>query len=117
MIGTIALKNLRVPCVIGVLAHEREREQTLFVDVEIDRDVAKAAATDDVAYTVDYAALAKALIKLARDRKYRLLETYAEEASTLCIREFGANVVRMEIRKPGAVLEADWPLVKTERRA
>ena len=58
MTVAVELNGLAVDCVIGDLPDEREREQRLVVDVELQGDFARSAETDDLADTVDYAALA-----------------------------------------------------------
>jgi 7,8-dihydroneopterin aldolase/epimerase/oxygenase len=106
MIGTILLEGLEIACVVGIYPHERTRE----------RDFAAAARTEDVASTVDYCALADALTALARERRYQLIETFAEEAAALLIARFGALRALVKVKKPGAVPGADWPAVRVERR-
>ena len=46
----------------GVFDFERRDGQDFVVDVELELDTAPAARTDDVADTVDYGALAEALV-------------------------------------------------------
>lgn len=116
MIGTIFLEGLEIECVIGIYPHERTKEQLLLVDCQIDRDLAAAVKSDDVKDTVDYVHLAQALTKLAKDRKYKLIETFAEEGAALLIRDFGALRAEIKIMKPGAVEGANWPAVRVERR-
>lgn len=117
MIGTILLEGLEIECIVGIYPFEREKEQVLMVDLEIDRDFAAAAASDAVEDTVDYVALAALLTELAQRRKYKLLETFAEEAAAALIKEFGARRALVKIMKPGAVKAASWPAVRVERRA
>ncbi len=116
MIGTIFIEGLKIDCVIGIYPHERVKEQTLIVDCALDRDFAAAAMSDHVKDTVDYVHLADALTNLAKTRKYKLLETFAEEGAALVIREFAAARVGLKIMKPGAVPRANWPAVYVERR-
>ena len=114
--GTTGLKNLRIDCVIGVYPHERADPQPLFLDVEVDYDFAPAAATDELTEALDYDRIAEGLTTLAREGRYILLETFAEEAAELCLETFPAvTAVRLEIRKPEAVQAADASFVRVER--
>ncbi len=116
MIGTIGLRGLRIDCVVGIYDHERTGTQALFVDVEVDRDFTAAAASDNVGDTLDYDVLAALLTDLATERRYQLLETFAEEGAALLLAEFGdVQRVRLEIRKPAAVPAAECSLVRVER--
>jgi len=115
--GVIGLHGLRIQCIIGIHPHERGQEQPLIVDIEVHRDFAAAASTDDFAHTSDYAAMAEILTELARRRRYQLLETFAEEAATLLLEQFPeVDSLRLEIRKPEAVPAADAAFVRIERR-
>ena len=116
MKGVIGLSGLRISCIIGIHPHERVEEQPLLVDVEVERDFAAAAATDDFAHTSDYAAMADLLTELAQERQYQLLETFAEDAATLLLGRFTeVERLRLEVRKPQAVPAADASFVRIER--
>ena len=49
-------------CIIGFIEWERRIKQTIVLDVEMPVDCARAAASDDVADTLDYKKVAKRLI-------------------------------------------------------
>jgi len=116
MIGTTGLKNLHIDCIVGVYPFERETTQPIFVDVELDSDYAAAAAADDVAHAIDYDRVAQGVTELVQRRKFRLIETMAEEAAALLLEQHGAvRTVRIEIRKPNAVPAADCSFVRLER--
>ena len=55
---TLMIEGIEVECIIGDLPEEREREQTLVVDAELEIPD-RAAETDALADTVDYAAAAE----------------------------------------------------------
>ena len=57
MSDVIELRELRVSAIVGVLAHEREREQPLEIDIDVERSFEEAALHDDLAATTDYAAV------------------------------------------------------------
>ena len=115
MIGTIMVEGLEISCIVGIHPHEREEEQALYVDVEIDRDFASATKSEKVDDTVDYVALASKLTELAVKNQYQLIETFAEDAANILIDDFGAERAAVKIMKPAAVPEANWAAVKVER--
>ena len=55
---TLTLNDLRVDCIIGERPSERTAPQTLRLDLALDIPDETAAVTDELADTVDYAALA-----------------------------------------------------------
>lgn len=116
MVGTAGLKNLEVTGVVGVYPHERERPRSVFFDIEVDYDLAPAAASDALADAVDYDDVAAAVGELVRRRRFALLETMAEETAALLLDRIDrARRVRVEVRKPGAVPAAACAFVRVER--
>lgn len=116
MKATIGVEGLEITCIIGVLPHERTAEQTLRVDVEIDRSIEVAARDDDVAETVDYVAIADVVTELAVEGRFELLETLAARAVDLMIERFDAERAAIKIMKPAAIPAARHATVRLERR-
>jgi dihydroneopterin aldolase len=96
----VSIRDLAVSAVIGVHPWEREIEQTLVVSVEIAADVAKAAASDDLADALDYSAVAETIAAVLRDGKFRLIETAAERVAGRLLADFALSWLRLELRKP-----------------
>jgi dihydroneopterin aldolase len=100
---TITISGLKLETVIGVYTWERALPRKLLVDLELGTDIRPAAASDDVADTVDYQAVAERLQAFAADARYQLLEALAEALAELLQREFGIPWLRLRLDKPGAV--------------
>lgn len=82
---SIELRDLRVTCVIGALAHERTAPQPLSIDVDLYADLSHAGATDNLDLTVDYGAVCDRIVALCQDAQPQLLERLAELiAAELC---------------------------------
>jgi dihydroneopterin aldolase len=112
----VGLKNLRIDCIVGIYPHEREAAQPLYLDVELHHDFADAAATEQIESAIDYDEVARTLTGLAAERKYQLLETFAEEGAAALFAEFDrVERVRIEIRKPNAVPTAAAAFVAVDR--
>ena len=99
----LMLKGIEVNCIIGDLPHERMREQTLRVDAELELDLAKAAASDDLADSVDYAALAESIRGALKAAKCRLVERAAAVALAECMRDPRVVSAKVAVVKSGAV--------------
>jgi dihydroneopterin aldolase len=99
----IFLHGLEVECIIGFIEWERRTKQTIVVDVEMPVDCARAAASDDVADTLDYKRVAKRLITFVGESDFKLVETLAHRAALLILAEFGVEWVRLSVNKPGAI--------------
>lgn len=116
MIGTAGLKNLQIDCVVGVYAFEREQQQRIVMDIELDYDITAAASTDEVNEAVDYDRVAEAVTDLVTRRAFHLLEAMAAETATMLLAEHASVLtVRLDIRKPDAVAAAECAFVRLER--
>ena len=110
----IHLKNLRFMAIIGVHAWEQATARQFTMQVTLDYDASKAAATDDLAYAVDYAAVEARVVQLAASRHWQLIETLAEAAATCLLAEFPPLTrVTISIEKPQAMLQSDLVSVTT----
>ena len=99
----IFLHGLEVECIIGFIEWERRTKQTIVLDVEMPVDCARAAASDDVADTLDYKKVAKRLIAFVSESRFKLVETLAHRCALLILAEFGVEWVRLSVNKPGAI--------------
>ena len=100
MTDCVSVRDLSVRAVIGVHPWEREVEQTLLVSVDMEADVRKAAATDDLADALDYSAVAETIAAVLRDGKFRLIETAAERVAERLLADLPLSWLRLELRKP-----------------
>jgi dihydroneopterin aldolase len=104
----IALTGIRAHARHGVLAHERELGQPFRVDVVLEVDLAAAAASDDLADTVDYGAVAV----VARDRlagtPRALVEAVAGDvAAAVLDLDDRITAVAVTVHKPHAPVGVD----------
>ena len=99
----IFLHDLRIEAVIGIWEWERKIRQTVSIDLEMSADISKAAATDDVADTLNYKAVAKRLQEFVGESGFQLVETLAEKVAGIVRDEFGVSWVRVRVNKPGAI--------------
>jgi 7,8-dihydroneopterin aldolase/epimerase/oxygenase len=99
----IFLHGLSVECIIGFIEWERRVRQTVVVDIEMPVDCARAAASDEVADTLDYKQVAKRAIEFIGASEFKLVETLAHRLALVILAEFGVEWVRISLNKPGAI--------------
>lgn len=99
----ILIEALEVDTVIGAYDWERTIEQRLSLDLELATDIRPAAATDDLALTLDYAAISERIQRFAAEHQFELVETFAERLVATLREEFGIAGITLTLRKPGAV--------------
>ncbi len=99
----IFLNELKVEAVIGLEEWERRIRQTVVIDLEMSADIARAAATDDVADTLNYKMVAKRIQAFVAESRFQLVETLAEQIAAIVRDEFGVAWVKVRANKPGAI--------------
>lgn len=99
----IFLHELKIDTVIGIWDWERKIRQTVIIDLEMAADIARAAATDDVADTLNYKSVAKRIQEFVGDSSFQLVETLAERIAGIVRDEFGVAWVKVTVHKPGAI--------------
>ena len=102
MSDLIALRGLRVRGFHGVLAGEKRDGQDFLVDAELTVDVRPAAASDDLALTVDYGTLAERLAAVVAGDPFDLIETLASQLADVCLEDPRVISVRLTVHKPSA---------------
>jgi dihydroneopterin aldolase len=99
----IFLDELKIDTIIGLWDWERQIRQTVVIDLEMSADIAKAAATDDVADTLNYKLVAKRLQQFVGESSFKLVETLAERIAGIILDEFDVAWVKVTVHKPGAI--------------
>lgn len=99
----IFLTELKVDTIIGIWEWERRIRQTVIIDLEMSADIAKAAATDDVADTLNYKSVAKRVQNFVADSSFQLVETLAERIASIVRDEFDVAWIKVRVNKPGAI--------------
>lgn len=113
----VFIEDLRIQTVIGVYDWEREITQTIALDLEMAFDIGAAAASDDIAHTLDYKAVAKRLIAFVEASEFQLVEALAERCALIVLEEFPVDWLRLKLSKPGAVRGSSAVGVIIERGA
>ena len=95
----IQLRGLRVMGICGVLPEERERPQPFEVDLDIEVDLSTAVASDALAETLDYGALAEVVAVVVQESRCQLLERLAELIAVTVLADGRASSVTVSVRK------------------
>ena len=112
---TVFIRGLRVDTVIGVYDWERRVRQSVVLDLELANDNRLAAADDNLAHTIDYAAVCSRITSFIERSEFLLVETMAEQVAAILLQEFGVPWLRLRLCKPGAVANAGVVGVEIER--
>jgi dihydroneopterin aldolase len=102
MSDLVSLTGLRVRGHHGVLPEERRDGQEFVVDAVLTVDTRAAAASDDLAATVDYGALATRLAAVVAGDPVDLIETLAARLADVCTSDPRVISARVTVHKPSA---------------
>ena len=86
----------------GVFEREREKGQTFLVDVTLGLDTSRAAASDDLADTVNYGEVAERVVALIEGEPVNLIETLAARMAAVCLEYPLVEEVEVTLHKPDA---------------
>ena len=86
----------------GVYAFERDEGQDFVVDVVATMDLNTAAASDDLVETIDYSALATAVVADIERDPVNLIEKLADRIARTCLRDPRITTVTVTVHKPQA---------------
>ena len=95
----ITICDLEVQYRVGVTEAERAQPQRLLLTLEIERDLAAAAGSDNLADTIDYDSVARRLLQFGDDCHWELIETVANEIAQMVREDYKAGRVTVEVKK------------------
>ncbi len=102
----IFLGGLEIDTVIGIYEWERSIKQTIVLDVEMAFDIKQAAASDDIAYTLDYKTVSDRIVNFVEHSNFFLVEKLIEEIAGILLNEFSIPWVKITLNKKGAISRA-----------
>ncbi|KAA0022066.1 dihydroneopterin aldolase [Antrihabitans cavernicola] len=98
----IELRGLRVRGNHGVFDHEKRDGQDFVVDLVVWTDHTAAAATDDLADTIDYGTLAEQAAAIIAGPSKDLIETVAVQIAEAALADSRIEQVEVVLHKPSA---------------
>jgi dihydroneopterin aldolase len=97
----IQLRGLRALGTHGVLPEEHTRRQPFEIDIDLEVDLRRAGDSDALADTVDYGAVAEAVVAIVEGPHAQLIEHLAEKIASVALATGapGATAVTVQLRK------------------
>ena len=115
-VNRVFVRNLVLPCFIGIHPHERELAQR--VRLNVDLTVAEAGgATDDIATVVSYEDIVFGVKRMMAEGHINLVETLAERVAEFCFADPRVRIARVQVEKLDVFPEAESVGVTIERAA
>ena len=116
MADRIQLTGLKVRGRHGVYDFERRDGQDFRIDATLWLDSRPAAASDDVADTVDYGELAERIAAVVGGEPVNLIETLAARLAELCMTDERVIAAEVTVHKPQAPIAREFADVAVTAR-
>ncbi|AZQ83278.1 dihydroneopterin aldolase [Colwellia sp. Arc7-635] len=111
----VYIEGLTFQTTIGFYQWEKEIKQKLVIDLAMGWNTAQAAENDELAKTLDYAAISEAIVEFANENPVDLIETLAERIAAFLMATYQIPWLRLKLMKPTAVHNATTVGVEIER--
>lgn len=111
----VIIRDLRIEAIVGLYPWERVARQQLLLDIDLATDIRAAAESDDLQYTIDYSAVCAKVESLVQQEGFRLIETLAERAVEMILREFDVPRVRLVVYKLDVMTQVKRVGIEIER--
>lgn len=105
-IRRVRLRNFRVQASIGIHDFEKDKRQTVIVNIDLYLRP-HASAGDDISKVLDYDFIRGQVAALIAERHYNLQETLAEEIMKICLAPSGVLAARVSTEKPDVYADCD----------
>lgn len=100
MSDVILLQGIQVPAALGVTAAERRARRPVLLDIEVERDLARAGRTDRIGDTLHYKRVFEVVEDVAANQQHKLVEALGDRIARAVLGKFDADAVSVTVRKP-----------------
>jgi len=99
MSDKVFIKNLFIPCKVGVTNEERSKKQNVIIDIEVFCDLIHVGAEDDLSKSINYLEVQERVTDLVRNGEFKLLESLAEGVTSLILKNSLVSRVIVLVKK------------------
>ncbi|HJO23651.1 MAG: dihydroneopterin aldolase [Myxococcota bacterium] len=99
MSDVILLEGIQVPAALGVTAAERRARRPVLLDIEVERDLARAGRTDRIGDTLHYKRIFEVIEDVASNQQHKLVEALGDRIARAVLGKFDADAVSVTVRK------------------
>jgi len=110
----VFVRDLILPCRIGVYSHEKHAEQRVRINLELNCHE-HPAINDDYTNVVCYAEVVEGIRSLLNSGHINLVETLAERIAAQCLEDHRILVAKVRVEKLDVMPEASAVGVEIER--
>ncbi len=111
----VFIRNLMVPCSIGIHRHERDAEQRVRINLDLAVTEGDRPIDDDIRNVICYEELARGVERICNKGHVNLVETLAENIATMCLEDKRVKSARVRVEKLDILEDAESVGVEIER--
>ena len=112
----VRVRNLLLPCSIGIHDHERRRTQRVRINVEVDVADPGPFSSEDFTQVLNYETIVSGVRAIAGTGHIDLVETLAERIAAMCLADPRSVSVTVGVEKLDAYSEAESVGISILRR-
>ena len=116
MTDRITLRGMQFAGIHGVGEEERAFPQLIEVDLEVETDLTRAAASDEVADTIDYGPLVAICREVVESGSQKLLEAIGGAIVSRVLDATRADAVTVRVRKLAVPIDVEMESAQVELR-
>jgi dihydroneopterin aldolase len=111
----ILIRDLIVPCEIGVFPHEHGKTQRVRINATLALKDGSHVIEDKLSATVSYSDIIDQIVAFSARRRINLVETLAERVAEVCLADRRVRSVRVRIEKLDIYADSTIVGVEIER--
>lgn len=111
----VFIRNLMVPCSIGVHRHEKDAEQRVRINLDLAVSEDDRPIDDDIRNVINYEDLARGVERICNQGHVNLVETLAENIAAMCLEDKRVQSARVRVEKLDILEDAESVGVEIER--
>lgn len=99
----LKIKNLKLQTIIGIFDWEQTVNRDIIINITIELKDNKVLVSNDISDTIDYDKTVSFIKEMAKNKKFKLVETMAQEIANKIMSDEKVKECIVEIDKVGAV--------------
>jgi len=111
----VFIRNLMMPCSIGVHRHEKAAEQRVRINLDLAVAEGDRPIDDDIRNVICYEQLARGVERICNRGHVNLVETLAENIAAMCLEDKRVQSARVRVEKLDILADAESVGVEIER--
>jgi dihydroneopterin aldolase len=94
------IRDLAVPCIIGITKEKRQEKQIVIINIDMWATIDQVFTTDAIEDTLNYKDLYMEVVTLVTNSQFHIVEVLADAIANLCMQQEKIQRVDVTVEKP-----------------